>query len=58
MLPGGNALDSRYYAGLIDEVKILDAALTEGGIQEAIGTASADAGGKFSTIWGMVKVGY
>ena len=52
---GGNTLDSRYYAGLADEVKIFDVALEEGDIQGAMGTTSVDAGEKLSTTWGMVK---
>ncbi len=55
---GGNTLDSRYYAGLIDEVKMFDVALEEGDIQGAMGGASVDAGEKLSTTWGMMKVDY
>lgn len=55
---GGNTLDSRYYKGLMDEVKIFDSALTEQEIQETIAPAPVDALGKLSATWGMLKSVY
>lgn len=54
---GGNTLDSRYYAGLMDEVKIFDSALTEQEISESLSVVSVEANGKLSTLWGSIKLG-
>jgi len=55
---GANVLDSRYYTGLIDEVRIFDAALTEQEIQEVLAPASVDARSKLATTRGVFKVTY
>lgn len=55
---GGNTLDSRYYNGLMDEVKIYDSALAEDDIKENLAVLAVDAQGKLSTTWGMLKADY
>ena len=56
---GGNVLDNRYYTGLIDEVKIFDAALTEAEIQKTSSSlAAVDARSKLATTWGSLKAIY
>ena len=55
---GGNTLDSRYYTGLMDEVKIFDAALTEEEVEQAQTPASVDARWKLATTWGTLKTSY
>ena len=55
---GGNTLDTRYYTGLLDEVKLFDTALTEEEIQGALATAPVEAMGKLSTKWGALKATY
>ena len=52
---GGNTLDSRYYKGYMDEVKIFDSALTEQEIKDSLSTAAVDSAGKLSTTWAMIK---
>ena len=52
---GGNVLDNRYYAGLIDEVKIFDAALTEGEVQQVSTTTPVEPIGKLAVTWAKLK---
>jgi hypothetical protein len=54
---GGNTLDTRYYAGLIDEVKFFDVALTEQEIREVLAPTSVDARSKLATTWAALKTG-
>ena len=51
---GGNVLDGRWYAGLVDEVKLYDSALSEQDIQKAQ-TLSVDPSGKAAAVWGWLK---
>jgi hypothetical protein len=55
---GGNVLDSRYYKGLADEVRLFDAALTEQEIQQVLAPASVDARSKLAATWGTLKATY
>jgi len=55
---GGNVLDNRYYTGLMDEVKIFDAALTEQEIQASLSLAAVDSRSKLTTSWGSIKFIY
>ena len=54
--------DSQFWDGFIDELAILNAALTEKEINEAMGglkqIAAVDAKGKLTTTWGAIKGGY
>lgn len=52
---GGNVLDSRYYTGLVDEVKIFDAALTEPEIQQVSAATPVELAGKIAVTWAKVK---
>ena len=52
---GGNVLDTRYYTGLIDEVKIFDAALTEAEIQQVSAATPVESAGKLAVTWAKVK---
>jgi hypothetical protein len=52
---GGNVLDSRYYNGLVDEVKIFDVALTEEEIQQVLTATSVASTGKLSVTWAKIK---
>jgi hypothetical protein len=52
---GGNTLDSRYYNGLIDEVRIFDVALIEKDIQGNLSLTAVDVDSKLSTTWGDLK---
>lgn len=54
---GGNTLDSRYYAGFMDEVKIFDSALSEQEISESLSVVSVEASDKLSILWGSIKSG-
>ncbi len=55
---GGNTLDSRYYTGLMDEVKLFDVILTEAEIGEMSAPIAVDARAKLATTWGGVKAVY
>jgi hypothetical protein len=56
---GGNVLDNRYYTGLMDEVKIFDAALTEQEIQKASSSlAAVDSRSKLAVTWGTLKLDF
>lgn len=56
---GGNVLDTRYYTGLMDEVKIFDAALTEQEIQKASSSLAAiDSRAKLAATWGSLKLDF
>jgi len=55
---GGNTLDSRYYTGLMDEVKLFNVALTADEIKGALAPAAVDARGKLAVTWGSVRVIY
>lgn len=55
---GTNTLDTRYYTGLMDEVKIFDSALTEADIQANLLPIAVDASGKLSSTWGLLKKEY
>lgn len=52
---GSNVLDSRFYQGLIDEVKIFDVALEEDEIQQASAPASVELTGKLAVNWAKIK---
>ena len=54
---GSNPLDNRYYTGLIDEVRLFNAVLTEVEIQEAmsVSPAAVDSAGKLTVTWGKMK---
>ena len=52
---GANTLDGRYYAGLMDEVKLFDAALDADEIQEVSSPAAVDARAKLAASWGRIK---
>jgi len=52
---GSNVLDSRYYKGLIDEVKIFDVALTGDEIQQASSPAPVESTGKLAVTWAKIK---
>jgi hypothetical protein len=55
---GGNVLDSRYYTGLVDEVRLFDVALSEQEVQQVLSPTSVDALLKISTTWGTLKAVY
>lgn len=52
---GGNPLDSRYYTGLIDEVKLFNVVLTADEIQQTMEPAAVELEGKLTTTWGEIK---
>lgn len=52
---GSNVLDSRYYTGLIDEVKIFDVVLAEDEIQQASSPAPVESRGKLAVTWAKLK---
>lgn len=52
---GANTLDSRYYTGLMDEVKLFDAALTEAEVQAVSAPAAVEPKAKLTTSWGVIK---
>ena len=52
---GANTLDGRYFAGLMDEVKLFDAALTAEDIQEMSSPTAVDSRAKLATSWGAMK---
>ena len=52
---GANPLDNRYYTGLVDEVKLFNAVLTEAEIQQSMSPAAVDSAGKLTVRWGKIK---
>lgn len=54
---GGNVLDTRYYTGLMDDVKIFDAVLLEDEIKEVAIPLAINTKNKLTTTWGQLKEG-
>jgi len=52
---GGNVLDNRFYTGLIDDIRIFDAVLSEDEIKQVSVPLAVDVEQKLATTWGFLK---